>query len=61
MASRLRRPRNTGAKMKRRSKKELESIRRKKAVKNLLATSSEGNKLSTHEIVERLAEDRKSH
>lgn len=42
-------------------RKELEAIRRKKVVESLLATSSEGNKLSTREIVERLAEDRRSH
>ena len=42
-------------------RKELEIIRRKKAVETLLARSSEGHKLSTHEIVEKLAEDRGSH
>ena len=42
-------------------RKELDTIRRKKAVENLLASSPEGDKLSTHEIVERLAEDRRSH
>ena len=42
-------------------RKELETIRRKKAVESLLATSSQGNKLSTREIVESLAEDRRSH
>ncbi len=42
-------------------RKELDTIRRKKAVENLLASSSDGNKLSTREIIERLAEDRRSH
>ena len=42
-------------------RKELETIRRRKAVEKLLGTSSEGNKLLTHEIVEKLTEDRRSH
>ena len=42
-------------------RKELEIIRRKKAVETFPAKSDERHNLSTHEIVERSAEDRGSH
>ncbi|MHC1729057.1 MAG: hypothetical protein AB9866_24180 [Syntrophobacteraceae bacterium] len=42
-------------------RKELENIRRRKAVEKLTADSSATGKLSTREIVEGLAHDRSSH
>ena len=42
-------------------RKELESIRRKKAVDRLLASSSTGKNFSNREIIEGLAKDRRSH
>lgn len=42
-------------------RKELEHIRRKKAVEKLIANASSTEKLSTREIVEGLAQDRSSH
>ena len=42
-------------------RKELDSIRRRKAAEELLASSSEGKKFSNRQIVEGLAKDRSTH
>jgi hypothetical protein len=42
-------------------RKELESIRRRKAVEKLIETPSGRQKLSTREIVEELSQDRSNH
>ena len=42
-------------------RKELDSIRRRKAAEELLASSSKGKKFSNRQIVEKLAKDRRTH
>jgi hypothetical protein len=42
-------------------RRELERIRRKKAVEELIMSTATMKRLSTEEIVERLAQDRSSH
>ena len=42
-------------------RKELELIRRKNAVDNILNTSSKGKRFSSIEIVDRIAKDRRAH
>jgi hypothetical protein len=42
-------------------RKELDAIRRRRAAEELLASSSKGKKLSNQQIVEKLANDRRTH